>query len=578
MLQVILHTIIISVICMLWGLPAFLLCQRYKAAEKWMGEGLPLLVFLFFSGLLTISFISSWLILFIALKFSLLLMCTGLMLIFIAKPVIAYKQKLLFFLKHKITYNPILIIFCSVVILLLLIMGVLKPINGDTQIYHLQIIRWTNEYGIVPGLANIFPRLGLGSNWFNLISFFHIPAFTHQNFTYLNVTVTIWFLLWLITKLQHFSRNEISTNNKPLLVFYFLITFYFLAEWQLFRDTANSTAYDFIVTILIIFCLSNWVEKLFFIDNQLPSTVLIFLSFSIITFKLSGLLILVFIILLILNSTQRFKLFLFSSITSLLIVLPVLIKNHITTGYFLFPYPFTIGYPDWRLPETMTAEFKNYIINVNRYYNYQLSFINTLDKTTFNWIPYWINGILIQHRILIVLSFFSFSLLFINKSKKFIDLRFLKLLLLVLWVMLLGWFFSAPDPRFIYGVLLISSFLPLAIWSANIKLPITYSLLITVFITIFYLYFKMTILFQHTEYLIYPVANDQPVYQKLNNNGIVYYKPGKMNSDWNCKCYYTPIPCITEENPFLAPRGFSIKKGFKYTTTPDIKFVKNYNY
>ena len=76
MLQVLLHIIICSVVCINWGIPVYLALRRYTSENYWFEKGGNIVIFLFFSGLLTISLFSSWVILFIPLKFNLLLILT----------------------------------------------------------------------------------------------------------------------------------------------------------------------------------------------------------------------------------------------------------------------------------------------------------------------------------------------------------------------------------------------------------------------------------------------------------------------------------------------------------------------
>jgi hypothetical protein len=45
-------------------------------------------------------------------------------------------------------------------------LSTLPPFNVDTAIYHAQALRWLEEVGIVPGLANVDIHLGFNSAWF----------------------------------------------------------------------------------------------------------------------------------------------------------------------------------------------------------------------------------------------------------------------------------------------------------------------------------------------------------------------------------------------------------------------------
>src|ERR1041385_2446271 len=56
------------------------------------------------------------------------------------------------------------------------------PSNLDTPLYHGQAIRWIEEFPVVPGLANLDPRLGSNSNWFVLDAAFSFAFLKLQSF------------------------------------------------------------------------------------------------------------------------------------------------------------------------------------------------------------------------------------------------------------------------------------------------------------------------------------------------------------------------------------------------------------
>lgn len=578
MLQLLIHTILISVTCIIWGIPVFIFLKKNENEGYWLEKGLSFFPFLFFSGLLIISLISSWLILFIPLTSNYFLIFSITLFIFLRfrfKNDINEIGKILKGLNIRLSG---LTLFITLAIILLLLLGTSKPVNPDTQLYHLQIIRWTNEYGVVPGMANIYPRLGLGSNWFNLISLFHIESFSHQNFTFLNTSTTIWFLLWLTGKYQYYVSSPQSKINKIFALFCFLLTTYFFFDWQLFRDTANSTSYDFIVTIIFIFCLSYITENILRKESlEKPSLYFIFISLSVISFKLSGVFIFVLILFYIINvkSTK----FLFKTLAlSIVLLIPILIKNYITTGYVLYPSLISVANPDWQMPATLARHFKEYIINSNRYYNHQLGFIDTFEKNHFNWIIFWFNGILFKHKLLLGLSLTSLLLIFFDPLKSIITTRF-KELIFVIWIMIAGWFFMAPDPRFAFGFLLFAAFLPLSLWlgeKLSEKFYNVFFLILSIGI-LAYGYSKSNYLIKKPSHFIYPVENDTPPFLTLNIQGILVNEPEKINNNWNNRCFFTPLPCICEKNPYLRPRGNKLSNGFKMIE-PDSIFIKHYIY
>ena len=184
MLQLAVHMIIISTICMVWGLMILLAAKKIKPGNNfWIRSTAGFYCFLYFAGLITLSFISSWLCLFLPMRFSYLLLFSIVPLLFLISKRKAAVELLKMF-PLKLNLSLVEVSFILVCLAACFIPGVLKPLNSDTQIYHVQIIRWFNEYGTVPGIANLFPRFGLGSNWFNLIAMFRIPYFSYENLTW----------------------------------------------------------------------------------------------------------------------------------------------------------------------------------------------------------------------------------------------------------------------------------------------------------------------------------------------------------------------------------------------------------
>jgi len=582
MLQQLLHIFLLSIICVIWGIPVLLGC--YSSVRKdnfWYHSIAGLLCVLFFCGCILISVVSAWLYLFVPLKFYYLTLLTGGLLFF-----------LLLFQKGKIsrlisearetkgTVSFLPVVFVSVSIFLFILLSALLPVNGDTQIYHLQIIQWQNRYKAVPGIANLYPRFGLGSNWFNLISLFYWPKFKNENFTYLNAGFVIWFFIWLFSKWNFYFQKRDTISYQPLSSFYFLLLVYCMFDWQLYRDSANSTNYDFAVNAFTILICSFFIEGVAINRprNQFSFITLLFIL-SAISFKLSGIFLLLFIFyhLLISWRTTRWAV---TFLTGVVILLPVLLKNYILTGYPLFPSPLTVNTPDWMLPKQLAHGLYRYIILSNRFYNYQWSFADKVDGTNFNWIPYWVTGILWKHRIIVILALSSVFFLF-RRPKLAIDFKSLRPVIIVLLLMIAGWFFTAPDPgRFGYGILLCSAFLTVSLLIYPLLTTKSYQLilLLTIVATAVYAVKKGRPIFDHSAYAIYPAAFKEPPYEIINVKGVDFKLPEKINNNWDCRCYFLPVPCITQKNPYLQPRGKGPMEGFRMSPVPDSSFLNNYLY
>jgi hypothetical protein len=581
MLQQLFHILVLSSICIVWGLPVLLIFNSsIKRDEFWYHSVTGLLCFLFFCGCIFISIVSAWLYLFVPLKFNYLATLTTVLLLYL---LLFHRGKILSSFREarewEISLSIPAVLFICVSILLFILLSALQPVNGDTQIYHLQIIQWQTRYKVVPGIANLYSRFGLGSNWFNLISLFYWPTFKNENFTYLNAGFVTWFFIWLFSK-WHFYSQKRHTGNRALSAFYFLLLVYCMFDWQLYRDTANSTNYDFAVNAFTIVVCSFFIEGVFTdrLRNHFSFVAVLF-TLCAVSFKLSGIFLLLFIFYHVVISRATVK-WILTIVAGVFILTPVLLKNYIITGYPLFPSALNINSPDWALPKQLTNGLYRYIILSNRFYNYQWSFASKFDVTNFNWIPYWINGILWKHKVILALALLSTFFLF-KKPDLLLNHKDLRSVVIILLLMLTGWFFTAPDPgRFGYGILLSGAFLTVSFIVYRFLNTRIYQLIffVTIIATGIYTIKKGKPIFTNPGYVVHPVSFKEPPYQIIRLNNIDLKLPDKINNNWDHRCYFLPVPCITQKNSYLQARGDKLEDGFRMYPEPDSSFISDYAY
>jgi hypothetical protein len=523
---------------------------------------------------MVLGLLSSWLYLFIPLRFTSLLVLTSIQ-ILITVVLGTGKLKQIGSSLPPFRFHLAGILFIITCLVLFLVLSCLPTVSTDTRIYHLQIVRWASEFPAVPGIANLFPRLGLGSNWFLLIGFFHIPGFMDGNFSYLNVTLVIWLFIWLFHYWKYHWQNwHSSSAHRSLCLFYFLFLAYFLYDWELFRGTAGSTDYDVIVTACIMLVLSCWVECIMMNKSPGPSLLFVFIAFSALGFKLSGIFVLVLLVCHLFRN-RSLPYWLFTSTLFLLILVPVLIKNYIITGYPLYPLPWLAGNPDWKLPTGMTNLLHNYIILSNRFYN--RDFINSFAfrQQHAAWFVEWFSNILPQHKLIVLLTVASILLFFI-RNRRTGTYPGIRTFLLILLLMEAAWFFTAPSPRFGYAPLLFTAFLPACLLAGHLVPPTwyRYCLFTGVCCLVIYLVGKAPAL----QGIIHPPPFvDQPA-NTLLINGTPYQQPTPPPKGYPCLLGHLPLPCTCRENPFLARRGPSLRDGFRMQPQPDSTFIQHYKY
>src|SRR4051812_34732314 len=102
------------------------------------------------------------------------------------------------YLASLILKDRLLIVTGVMVLCLVAILNAGPTMMDDTESYHIQMIKWIQEYGSVPGIANLHERYGFNSSWFAFTSFF-IPAHTRLNyFTLVNGVLSIWIAIYLL--------------------------------------------------------------------------------------------------------------------------------------------------------------------------------------------------------------------------------------------------------------------------------------------------------------------------------------------------------------------------------------------
>lgn len=575
MLQSLFQFILISAFCLAWGLPLYM---YYGYKKKSLCFAIEETIFSFLIGLALLSIFSSWISLFFPVKFFLFLVLT---VVLIAAEIIWLKKinwriDFSFFKRLKL----IDVSFLFLCLLLFTFLSTGKPTMEDTDLYHVQTIRWINEYGTVPGLANLYLRYGFYSNWFHLISIFYLP-FKNQNFIYLNYTFTIWLFFFLFYQYKLFSKSD-DKVSKHLMFFYFVIPLFMLVEWDLFRVACSSTSYDFIITSITLVSIHLLIKKIIFKSSSKEEESILILLLAIAPFfKLTGFLLAPLILVLLFHSTNKISTLLKTIIIGILCFIPYAYKNYLQTGYLFFPYQFAdFFYPSWKVPEEMVSRFNDYIYFGNHYINQDIPKRAWTNNWTFSYYKDWFLHLVKADQIFIMVSLISLPLSFLT-LKKIYNQQFNNILILLLAciIPLFIWLVTSPDLRFAFGLLIFIAFFPLtALFTPYIK-QWTYTAFTAIFIfgIGYYIYKKGDNSFNFKNLVaVKPV--DIPPYTPISIHNQVYYIPRNINNNWNSRCIDCPIPCIYHSNPYLQLLGKKIINGFKMNPYPDSVFIQNYRY
>ena len=463
------------------------------------------------------------------------------------------------FLEFSIWPTTSLILFLlSWAIVLIINAG--PTMMDDTDSYHVQSIKWIQQYGSVPGLVNLHERFGFNSSWFSSVALFSFSSKTTGGFTVVNGVLSMWLCYWFISKYHQF-RRENNLHASLAIVIIFIVS---LVIWPLIRGNAATTNYDFITTAIVLILFT----ETFFSENISPSIEWITWPVYLFTVRIINFPILVFslfaFIILIKQKNVRAA---FLPVTCcLLLIVPFLIRNIIIAGYPFYPATyFDLTNVDWKPDPQLTERLIEYI----KYYNRVSTTYLEIEQTKAlgaNWVPAWFTYLFLFDKILVLagLAGISFSVAKLYIQKRNYN-RSIITGLMIAWF--ICWFIVSPDPRFVYGVLLFGILLLVYHLLYYIKEPgpIKLSLNALLILMIAGLsYYLVSKPVKQTEYRnwISPLQLPQPPVKETVIDGITFRIPELVNNNWNARCYGTELPCLYKIDHRLKARGKNIRSGF----------------
>lgn len=477
------------------------------------------------------------------------------------------------------------------------------PIHYDSGLYHIQALKWIEEYAVVPGLGNLHARLAFNPNLFNLTAGFSFSQFFNQPIYAVNSFFSIVFLYFLLT--IFFDKNL----NLPISIYIFI--FLLCAFSILFIDarvsypTADLAAglLPFYLFIRYLIALNAPEQKS---KSPFPSeliVVFIILAVYILTIKISSLPILLLPILLLFRFKNTFDkgLLIYAFVITVFIVLPWLTKNYFLSGYLIFPVPsIDIFNPDWKIPIAAVDFERRSIIDWAKIASTNFSEVEKMPIT--EWFPTWYKNISSTWRIMVALAFTSPILFGLQYyfNKKIRTRNDILIIWLTSFVGTCFWFFTAPDVRFGFPFIITAAFAPI-LFLGNLFLKLrrintiirttgkkTVRLLLCIspyiFVgLLFVIHFKQFLFLRHDApeiRFLKPLAPDSQTFYRskdvegANKNVEFSNKPIEyeikrignfnlfvpINDD---RCYCQPLPCTPYYNVNLILRGETLQEGFR---------------
>lgn len=459
-------------------------------------------------------------------------------------------------LKREVLFLPSL--FCFLIMILVLNAG--PSMMDDSESYHIQMVKWIQEFGSVPGLANLHLRFGFNSSWFSSIGLLSYPFPGFNSYFSLNGLIGLWFCYFLLerifTSFSDISSGKINSQAWGYLV---ILIFCFI-NWPMIRGCITSANYDFIITICVIVLFSD----LFKNAKNLPAEWLIWPIFLFTVRMINAPLLLLSLIYIFYSKPFSIRQCSLAAVTGILFVVPFLARNIILSGYPFFPvYKIDWFSPDWKADRSRLVEISQYIKYFNRVNPMFLPMNETMTLRFPGWIASWYRYLFTFDKWLLTVSLLGYGFILV-RIKRFSS-TVQRFFLFVMVFQLLCWFVLAPDPRFVQGALLFGIYAGIQMLPA-MAIPNGKVLkFVTCTLAGFVLLYGVSKVLNDSSYrnFLAPARLPVPAVQTISVDHIEVHLPHRVLNNWNPRCYDLALPCLYMVDPRLEARGDHIGNGFR---------------
>ena len=270
----------------------------------------------------------------------------------------------------------------------------------DTSLYHAQSIRWIEEYGVVPGLANLQLRFGYNSAAFSLTALYSMKGIFGQS---LHTTAGFFALLGAVFAMDLYKiftekRIRLSDFVRLGLVFYLSVIF----------SEMMSPASDYYAQLLLFMILILWLEEDEYQketekENPVPYGLICVLIVYAVTIKFSVAVLLLLVlkpaVMLIKGKAgKQIGLFLKSGF---LTAVPFFVRNVIISGWLVYPFAgIDLFDVDWKIPKGQ-VEYDAAEIGV---YGKGLYDVNKKNTPFSEWVLPWFENLKSLEKVFVLMT------------------------------------------------------------------------------------------------------------------------------------------------------------------------------
>lgn len=465
--------------------------------------------------------------------------------------------------------------------------SMLAPTIFDTGLYHLNTIRWINSYLIVPGLGNLHGRLAFNASFFTYAAALNFYPVFNQGRAIAN---SFLFLLTLLTMSLYLrpvlKKPSLVWQSHPFKYLPALLCLPILGYLVFKSDGFASPTPDMSIFLLQLTLFVLWTRSIAaHLEGERQQLFgmfeIIILAATSITVKLSNVLfdlafILYGVLYLWVNYAGKLKVLLKPLIPAALIGLLWVGRGLILSGAMFFPSTF-LSFPfEWAVPEEAMISEANWIFSWARLPNTHWQVV----LGNWDWLLPWFEtnisnltlfGYPLATSLLLLGVVIVMSLIHKRSWPFWLEWSILLPLVLVL----LYWFFSAPDLRFAnasFFLLLVSALLLFFTAAQKTFKPKFYLLLFVLgvllgnlqYLRIYALNFNTLADISWSGYQAVPQV---ALTQVRTDSGLMLYTPRAGEQCWDA-----PLPCTPYVNLTLSLReADDLSSGFIVTDYEDTR-------
>lgn len=471
------------------------------------------------------------------------------------------KRELCSFLKQqKNSFTMGKGIFLVIVLLLFAYGGSRGYLHFDSGLYHAQAIRWIEEYGVVPGLANLHCRLAYNSSAFVLTALYSMKFLVGQSLH----TVAGFMALVLAIKglevVKVFSRKKVLVSDfvKVAMLFYISIIY----------TEMMSPASDYFAMLFLFYVVDTWVELEERKEKEItPYGMLCVLLAVNVTIKLSAAIMLLLVLkpAVMLLKEKRYGQIGIYLVMGILAVFPYLARNVILSGWLVYPFPAIDLFSfDWKIP----ASEARYDAEEIKVYAKGMTDVLLKDIPMSQWFPNWFLKLKGLEKIWVLSSAASMAagtLItlwgIVKKKKEIYGFLFLQ------WVLIAGYLFwqiGTPLVRYGYIYILAFPFFTVGLWFISLFGKKEKSYLLFAMALIVFFCYKGGNLVQSIknsskqEYYLWQQDYVTLDYDSYEIDGVEFYIPLQSG-----QIGYDKFPAAPYERYDVELRGKRIEEGFR---------------